>query len=76
MEHTGTQRVLEIDAVDLSLPLIASVFREISACISRASRDVSVITYPVRITINLLMSELNPSAQRCLPRFFARDFNF
>jgi hypothetical protein len=25
---------------------------------------------------NPLMPELNPSAQRCLPRFFTWDFNF
>jgi hypothetical protein len=25
---------------------------------------------------NPLTPELNPSAQRCLPRFFAGDFNF
>jgi hypothetical protein len=25
---------------------------------------------------NPLMPELNPSAQRCLPRFFTGDFNF
>jgi hypothetical protein len=26
--------------------------------------------------INPLTPELNPSAQRCLPRFFTGDFNF
>jgi hypothetical protein len=26
--------------------------------------------------VNPLTSELNPSAQRCLPRFFTGDFNF
>jgi hypothetical protein len=26
--------------------------------------------------VNPLTPELNPTAQRCLPRFFYRDFNF
>jgi hypothetical protein len=29
-----------------------------------------------KININPLTPELNPSAQRCLPRFFTGDFNF
>jgi hypothetical protein len=28
------------------------------------------------LLVNPLMPELNPSAQRCLPRFFPGDFNF
>jgi hypothetical protein len=28
------------------------------------------------ISFNPLTPELNPSAQRCLPRFFTGDFNF
>jgi hypothetical protein len=31
------------------------------------------VEFPV---INPLTPELNPSAQRCLPRFFTGDFNF
>jgi hypothetical protein len=35
--------------------------------------------YPNRkaqVVINALTSELNPSSQTCLPRFFTGDFNF
>jgi hypothetical protein len=31
---------------------------------------------PYNKDINPLTPELNPSAQRCLPRFFNGDFNF
>jgi hypothetical protein len=30
----------------------------------------------IEIVLNPLMPELNPSAQRCLPRFFTADFDF
>jgi hypothetical protein len=33
-------------------------------------------TFELLRMFNLLTPELNPSAQRCLPRFFAEDFNF
>jgi hypothetical protein len=32
--------------------------------------------YSENILINPLTPELNPSAKRCLPRFFTGDFNF
>jgi hypothetical protein len=31
-------------------------------------------THPVTVLLNPLTPELNPSAQRCLARFFTRDF--
>jgi hypothetical protein len=41
--------------------------------------DLRPSAYQVQIhflRLTLLAPELNPSARRCLPRFFTRDFNF
>jgi hypothetical protein len=57
MEHTGTQRVFPVDAVEItpSLILLHLFFRETQLCISRASHDLSVVTYPVRIAITFCL---------------------
>jgi hypothetical protein len=42
----------------------------------RLWNEMEMIRIEDRSRLSLLTPELNPSAQRCVPRFFIGDFNF
>jgi hypothetical protein len=57
--------------------LITSIFGIITVVPGMMSYTCRYLPLILRkIVINPLTPELNPSAQRCLPRFFTGDFNF
>jgi hypothetical protein len=57
--------------------MILKQLAEVPFCVNSVTlRGIVCAISPIHQLFNPLQPELNPSAQRCLPRFFTGDFNF